>query len=136
LVTLLSRVVDEHKLGRVLAGEVGIYTRRDPDTVRGVDIAYISHERLKQLRSDSYLEVAPELIIEILSPGDRWSDVMEKLEEYFAIGTLMVRLVDPRRRKIQVFHSLTQLEQLGEAEQLIGGQVLAGFAVNVADLFE
>jgi Uma2 family endonuclease len=101
-----------------------------------VDIAYISHERLKQLRSDSYLEVAPELIIEILSPGDRWSDVMEKLEEYFAIGTLMVWLVDPRRRKIQVFRSINQVEQLSGTEQLTGGQILAGFAVNVADLFE
>jgi Uma2 family endonuclease len=135
-VTLLSRVVDEHKLGRVLVGEVGIYTQRDPDTVRGVDIAYISHERLKQLRSDSYLDVAPELIIEILSPGDRWSDVMDKLEEYFAIGTLMVWLVDPQRRKIQVFRSINQVEQLSGTEQLTGGQVLAGFAVNVADLFE
>ena len=67
------------KLGHVLVGEVGIYTNRNPDTVRGADVAYISKDRLAQTQSQSYLDVAPELIVEVLSPGDSWSEVIEKV---------------------------------------------------------
>ena len=42
-----------------------------------------------------FLDVAPELIVEVLSPHDRWSDVMEKLVEYFAIGVQVVWVADP-----------------------------------------
>jgi Uma2 family endonuclease len=87
---ILGVFVDEHKLGRVLTGEVGIYTGRDPDTVRGADVAFISNERLAQVQSQSYLDVAPELIVEVMSPDDRWYDVDDKLMEYFDIGVQVV----------------------------------------------
>jgi Uma2 family endonuclease len=76
----LSGFVHKHNLGWVATGEVGIYTRRNPDRVRGADIAFVSKERLPAGRPSGFLEVAPDLIIEILSPDDCWLDMWQKLE--------------------------------------------------------
>jgi len=130
----LFAFVREHKLGRVLPGEVGIYTHRQPDTVRGADVAFISHERLAQVQSKSFLDVCPELIVEIMSPDDTWSEVHEKLEEYFAVGAKLIWVMDPRRQCLHVYRSLTVLDLLTEKDTLTGGEVLPGFQVPVAEL--
>ena len=131
----ISAFVDQHQLGVVVVGEVGIYTRRNPDTVRGADAAFISNERLAQRKSSGYLDVAPELIVEVLSPGDSWSEMNEKLEEYFAIGVQQVWVADPRRRQIPVYHSPTRLEHLSDSDTLTSGDVLPGFSAPVAEMF-
>jgi Uma2 family endonuclease len=133
---VLSIFVDERKLGRVLSGEVGLYTGRDPDTVRGADVAFISNERLAQVQSQGYLDVAPELIVEVMSPDDRWYDIDNKLTEYFDIGVQMVWVADPQRRQVRVYRSLTEIEILGVEDMLLGGEVLPGLSVAVAELFE
>lgn len=130
----LKAFVKQHQLGRVLVGEVGIYTSRNPDTVRGADVAFISHERMGQVKSKSYLDVAPELIVEILSPDDSWSEVMDKLEEYFSIGVLAVWVADPRKQQVYVYQSLTEVQRFTAADSLSGGQILPGFSVLVAEL--
>ena len=132
---ILREFVRKHKLGRIIGGEVGIYTQRNPDTVRAADVAFISRERLAQVQSQSYLDVAPELIVEVLSPDDAWSQLMEKLEEYFAIGVQMVWVADPRRQQVYVYSSLTEVERFTMAEVLSGGKILPGFSVAVAELF-
>jgi Uma2 family endonuclease len=132
----LHTFVRRHKLGRVLSGEVGLYTGRDPDTVRGADVAFISNERLAQVQSQSYLDVAPELIVEVMSPDDRWYDVNDKLTEYFDVGVQMVWVADPQRRQVRVYRSLTEIKILGAEDTLSGGEVLPGFGVAVAELFK
>lgn len=131
----LGAFVYQHKLGRVFVGEVGIYTQRNPDTVRAADVAYISHGRWSQVQSKSYLDVAPNLVVEILSPDDAWGEVMEKLEEYFAIGTLSVWIADPKREQIFVYHSLTEVRRFFGSEVLVDEGVLPGFSVPIAELF-
>jgi len=133
---VLGIFVDGHQLGRVLGGEVGIYTHRNPDTVRGADVVFISNERLAQVQSHSYLDVAPELIVEIMSPDDRWSDVNDKLTEYFDVGVQIVWVADPHRRQVHVYRSLTEIKILTVDDTLSGGDVLPGFSVSVAELFE
>jgi Uma2 family endonuclease len=106
LAKALGDFVDQHNLGEVQVGEVGIYVRRNPDTVRAADILFISHERLVQATPDSFLDVAPELVVEILSPDDRWTQVKKKLRQYFDIGVSVVLVVDPKKRTISLYHSL------------------------------
>src|SRR6056297_649768 len=77
----LQAFVKERALGKVMSGEVGINTQRNPDTVRGADILYISHERLAHAQTDGYLDIAPDLVIEVVSPNDRWSEINEKIGE-------------------------------------------------------
>jgi len=125
----------QHKLGRVLTGEVGIYTGRNPDTVRAADVAFISYERLNQAKARGYLTIAPELVVEIMSPDDKWSEVQEKLEEYFEVGVLMVLVVDPRRKAVHVYRSLDDWNRLTIDDELTLENVLPGFRVPVAEIF-
>ncbi|MEW6366078.1 MAG: Uma2 family endonuclease [Acidobacteriota bacterium] len=129
--------VKQHDLGRVVVGEVGIFTARNPDSVRGADVAYISHDRLSRRRSPhGFLDVAPELIVEIMSPDDRWSEVMKKLDEYFRIGVLVIWVADPASRTVYAYRSITRVSAFGPADVLAADEVLPGFAVPVADLFQ
>ncbi len=131
----LRAFVRQHKLGRISGGETGIFTHRNPDTVRGADIVYISNERYAQRKSSSFLDVAPELVVEIMSPDDRWSDVTKKLEEYFSIGVRLVWVVDPESESIYAYRSLTDVRHFTKNDTLPGDDVLSGFGVSVADLF-
>lgn len=124
------------KTGKVRSGEVGIYTRRNPDTTRAADVLYISNERYSQRSSSAFLDVSPEIIVEILSPGDSMPEVLQKLREYFAIGVVLVWLIDPTSKTVLVYRSLTNVRELTVNDELTGEDVLPGFVVKVAELFE
>jgi Uma2 family endonuclease len=130
----LRSFVRRHNLGRVTGGEVGIYIRRRPDTVRGADIVFISSQR-RPMPSKGFLDVAPELVVEIMSPDDRWPAMREKLADYFFIGVDRVWVVEPRNRTVLVFSSTTDVEEYEEGDTLRGEGALEGFAMQVADLF-
>ena len=128
--------VRSRKLGQVRVGEVGIYTRRNPDTVRAADVLFVSNERYAQQTSPGYLEVAPDLVVEILSPNDRWTEVTQKLREYFAIGVRLVWVADPQTRSVHAYRALTNVRAFTEKDDLPGDDVLPGFSVKVTQLFE
>ena len=132
---MLGNFVVKQALGEVVSGEVGIYTGRNPDTVRAADVAFISNERMAQVKSKSYLDVAPELVVQVLSPDDAWSDLMEKLDEYFTCGVKTAWVADPRTRQVYVYHAVTSVERFTEKDTLTGGDVLPGFSVPVVELF-
>lgn len=134
--TALRSWARETRRGRAVGGEVGIYIRRDPDTVRAADLLYISHERLAGRTPVGYLDVAPELVVEILSPDDRWDDVMEKLADYFAAGVDRAWVVAPKLRSVFAYRSLTESRQLGEGDLLSDEEILPGFSLPVAQLFQ
>ncbi len=127
--------VRNNPTGQVLTGEVGIYTSREPDTVRAADIAYISFTRLQKVKSRSFLDVAPELVVEVLSPNDMWHDVHTKLAEYFAAGVQLIWVVDPQLEQIHVYTSLDDVMRLTSSDELTGGNVLPGFQVALSDIF-
>ena len=131
----LQTYVEGRKLGWVMVGEVGIYTRRNPDRVRGADVAFISHERLPDGLPSGFLDVAPELIVEVVSPNDRWQDIREKLEEYFCVGVDRVWVVEPGTRTLLVYQSPTALQQLKGDDVLEGEGILSGFTLPLARLF-
>jgi Uma2 family endonuclease len=137
LASLLRAFVRPRKLGRVLAGDVGIYTRRNPDRVRGADVAFITGESYsRRSRGLAFLDVAPELVVEVLSPEDRAMDVTQKHREYFAIGVRLVWLADPEAHVVSVYRSLSDVRERKEGDRLTGGDVLPGFEVPVAEIFE
>lgn len=131
----LLRFVKKHKLGSVLTGEVGIYVRRAPDTIRAADVAFISHKRLAQVQSESYLDVAPEVVVEVISPGNSWQEMRQKMEEYFGIGVEWVWIVEPEPEQVLVYHTPTDLKAVPKDDVLRGEGVLDGFALPLADLF-
>lgn len=130
----LSSFVRQRNRGWVMGGETGIYIRRRPDTVRGADIAFVPLQRLAK-PTKGFLEVAPELVVEIMSPDDRWQAMREKLADYFSIGVDRVWVVEPRNRKVLVFSSTIDVEEYDEGDTLRGEGALEGFAIQVGDLF-
>lgn len=121
--------------GRVMTGEVGVYIRRNPDTVRAADALFISHERFARRQSGGYLDVAPELVVEILSPDDRWTEVQAKLSDYFFAGVDRVWVIDPRTRKVFVHRSSGPGETLEMGQTLVDDDLLPGFSLPVAEIF-
>jgi Uma2 family endonuclease len=136
IAALLLMFVRQAKLGKVMSGEVGLYTQRNPDTVRAADVLFISNDRYDRVVSGSFLDVAPELIVEILSPDDAWRTVDKKLREYFAAGVVLVWIVNPDSRTITAYRSMTDVREFGEGDTLTGDEVLPGFAIPVAEIFE
>ncbi|MBK5939266.1 hypothetical protein CCR96_08355 [Halochromatium roseum] len=131
----LQQYVDANPVGVVLTGEVGIIIRRDPDTLRGADLAFVSQNRLARASPSGYLDVAPELVVEIISPNDRWTEITAKLDDYFSIGVELVWILDPRRRRVSCYRSPTELELRGAGDTLTAEPMLPGLRLSVADLF-
>jgi Uma2 family endonuclease len=131
----LLSYADETGRGVVLGGQAGIYTRRNPDTVRGADVLFISHERYARCGPLVFLDVAPELIVEIRSPDDRPGEAMKKIREYLAAGVDRVWYVDPRRRQVRVHRASEQVETLGMDDVLRDEEILPGFSLTLAELF-
>jgi Uma2 family endonuclease len=124
------------RLGKVLLGEVGIYTEKDPDTVRAADAVFISNERLARVKDRrKFLEVPPELIVEVISPKDGWRKVRKKVVEYLACGVQLVWVADPRARTIHAYRPGKDVKVFHEGDDLPGDEVLPGFSVPVARIF-
>lgn len=121
--------------GKVVTGEVGIYTRRNPDTVRGADVLFISHERYAKRGPSSFLDVVPELVVEVRSPEDRPGDVAWKIREYLEAGVDRVWYVDPRRRTVRVYRAPEQVETLEIGDVLRDEEILPGFSLLLSELF-
>ncbi len=93
----LGHFVEQQDVGDVMVGEVGVYTNRDPDSVRAADVLFISHERLEHAAPEGFLDVPPELVVEIMSPANAWEEMRQKLNEYFDVGVDTVWIVGPCR---------------------------------------
>ena len=122
------------RLGTVVAAETGFVLARDPDTVRAPDIAFLGATRPSGPQR-GYYPGAPDLAVEVLSPDDRPSYVVEKVAEWLEAGTIAVWVIDPRTRTVTV-HSAGELAGvLEESDVLTGGILLPGFALAVRDIF-
>jgi len=118
-----------------MVGEVGIYTARDPDGIRAADVVLMSHDRLDQIQSDSFLDVPPELVVEIMSPENKWEEMHRKLQEYLGIGVDTVWIVEPSNRSVQVYQGIDDVQTLGEEDVLAGDGPIDGLTIEVGTLF-
>jgi Uma2 family endonuclease len=136
--SLLEHHVREHRLGVVCAAETGFLLSADPDTVRAPDVAFISHQRLQQLEQLSgYLAMAPDLVAEVTSPSDSYTDVEKKAIAWLDAGTRAVLVVDPGTRTVRVYRSddTTHIDALSGDQQIDVANVVPGWNVTVADIF-
>lgn len=121
--------------GRVLTGEAGVITSRDPDTVRGIDVAYFSFERVPRGKEpESFSEVAPTLAVEIVGKGQGWKKMTEKAAEYLRMGADRVWIIDPKRNTLHVFTADQPPREYGEKDTIENDAVLPGFVCRVGDL--
>ena len=122
-------------LGMVFAAETGFFIRRNPDTVRAPDAAFIARERLpgrEELRG--YVEVMPDLVVEVVSPGDRPREVQDKVAEWLNAGVRLVWVIYPATRSAIAYRSLTEATHLSETDTLDGAEVVPGFACPLREV--
>ena len=73
--------------------------------------------------------------MEVVSPGDTYTEVEEKVNDWLNAGTRMVLVLNPRTRTVAMYTSRTSVVRLTESDTLEGGAVLPGFTCRVAELF-
>lgn len=132
---LLQTYTDVHPLGQVLT-PAGFVLERGPDTVRGPDVSFVSEERYEAaLESGIFIEGAPDLAVEVASPGDSRRKLGDKAKSYLAAGTPLVWVVWPKRQTVDVHRPGAPVETVTIAGVLDGGEVLPGFTLPVARIF-
>jgi Uma2 family endonuclease len=132
----LAQYVDENRLGTVYAAETGFRLSSNPDTVRAPDVAFVSRARVEAVGEvEGFWPEAPDLAVEVVSPGDSYADVEEKVFDWLDAATKMVVVINPRQRSATVYKSPGDITALAEADVLDGGEIVPGFELAVRDIF-
>lgn len=133
----LGSYIKKAKLGKIYLAETGFLIGTNPDTVRAPDIAFVRMERIKESPGlKGYRIGAPDLAVEVVSPGDTVSEVEGKVSEWLDGGALMVWVVSPKLHTVTVYRSLVDIVTLTEKDELNGGDVVPGFQIQVAEIFK
>jgi len=137
VIFLLRQFLESYPLGHVLSNDSGIVTMREPDTVRGADIAFYSFDRVPPgPLPKGLLDVAPELVFEVRSPSERWSDIHVKSAEYLDAGVRTVGVLDDDSRSLHLFHADRPTQVLQSQEEFTLPEILGDFTVTVSRFFE
>jgi Uma2 family endonuclease len=136
IIRTLGEFVSRQRLG-IVSGADGMF-RLLPSSVRGPDVAFLSRNRFPggEFPQSAYPNLAPDLAVEVLSPGNTKAEMMRKRIEYFHSGVRLVWIVDCRSRSVAVYTSPVDVTVLGEEATITGGDVLPEFTCAVADFFQ
>lgn len=132
---LLGNFVFAQGKGYLTGNDSGVILERDPDTVRGPDLAYYEDAVTFDELHPKYGEVLPRLAVEILSSSDRYTRITEKVNDYLNGGVELVWLIEPELKSVTVWRKGQQPQILKVDQELTGEGVLPGFRCPVADLF-
>jgi Uma2 family endonuclease len=127
-------------VGRVDSGWAGIRFRLpdDPDQGRGIDVGYLTPDQVAGHRAageDEYIPEVPALVAEVISPSESAAYINEKVSDYLAGGALIVWLVFPRTRTVQVHRTDQPIQIVSGSARLEGDRVLPGFSIALDSLF-
>ena len=130
-----SRARSKQPAWVVVPNDSGVVTKRDPDTVRGPDVFVVRRDRLADGRvPQGNFPIPPEVCIEVRSPHDRWSELIQKVSEYLAIGVQEVWVIDPDRRRVHVYFADTEPDVL-EVGAVLRSRTLPEFECPVEEFF-
>ncbi len=133
---LLGNWAESNDQGEVVTNDTGLVTRRNPDSVRGPDLFFIRWSTLPQGElPEKWLKVPPELCVEILSPSDRWKDVLDKITEYLDFGVKEVWVADPQLKQLHIYQPDSAPRVLN-GDAAVNSSVLPGFECRVNEFFQ
>jgi len=130
----LANYAHSTKIGWVFPPETGFVLFPDRQIVRSPDGAFVVRDRLMG-PPDSFVPLAPDLAVEVLSPSDRMTDALGKVGMYLDAGVRLVWLVDPSINTVTIYRPGAAPATLGEGDTLDGGEVLPDFRLPLAEIF-
>ncbi len=137
ITVLLGMHVLPNKLGRLYSADGGFVLFPDRETVRVPDVAFVRTERMPQGEARRHFpRLAPDLVVEVLSPTDRASDVLSKVAMYQEAGVPLIWLVDPDAQTVTVLATNLGPVTRRAGDTLDGGNILPDLSIAVADIFE
>lgn len=135
----LGQFVEPNDLGHIFTNDtfVRVPTKDDPERVYGPDVCFASYARLAKDAEipAGVLPVTPELVVEVGSPSDEWSEVIGEMLDDIRAGVPAVVILDPKTRSASVFRNRDRQDVFEADEDLTLPDVLPGFSVPVAALF-
>jgi Uma2 family endonuclease len=135
LTFLIGQHVYPARAGMIFGQDTGFLIARNPDTVRAPDVAFVSADRAKAVGS-GYVPFAPDLAVEILSPGDAPGEVMAKVADWLSAGTRLVWVIDYEREVGHIHRSDGTVSAVRGDELLTGEGLVPGFSCSLVALFE
>lgn len=133
----IANHVETNDLGVVTAADTGFVLERNPhgrDTVRGLDIAFVSKSRAPDPPEYTWYEMGPDLAVEVISPNNRAGDIHLKVMQLLNAGTRLIWLIYPESRTVES-HTAGGATTFRQDDTLSGGDVLPGFELRVGDIF-
>jgi len=132
----LGQFILDHDLGEPFLSEVGYQLTKDPDTVLGPDLSFISKQRLEEVgQVEGYWQGAPDLAVEVLSPGDRRGKVSKKISQWLGVGAKQVWIVDPKHSTITVYRSESDTTMFSGSDYLESHDLFPGFRLSLDRIF-
>lgn len=146
LIGELRAFVKPRRLGRI-TGPDGTYNLTQPgdagETGLVPDVAFVAANRLPPRNSPEYakaLQLAPDLVAEVVSPSQFQPEMKEKAGRYIKAGVRLVWIIWPKRQQVDVWRpdetgAPTLTATLATGDALDGLDVLPGFTYPLAELF-
>ena len=131
---ILGNYAEDNDFGVTLSNDTGHRLDRDPDTVRAPDVAWFAPGRLPE-DVVGFPELAPDLAVEVKSPGNSWPEITAKAYMWLSYGSQQVWVADPPTTTITVYCLSADPVTLEEDDVLDGGELLPGFSTPVWRLF-
>ncbi len=123
-------------LGTVHAAEGGFLIQRSPDTVLAPDVAFVSKAKLLGGRPpQGFVEAAPDLVVEVVSPSDSYQQVEKKAAQWLTAGASVVWVVNPATKSVAVWRAPNRITYLTGEDELDAEPALPGFRIKVTKLF-
>lgn len=133
---LIGNYVFAHSLGELYTAETGFVLRRSPDTIRAPDFAFVSAERLPDGGSpEGYLDLAPDLVVEVISPSDTARSVQRRIDDWLKAEALVVVVVYPEPRTVFLWRGINVVERRTGDEEISLEPALPSFRCKVSDFF-
>ncbi len=132
----LTQFVLDNDLGEVSVGDAGFHLAKDPDTVLGPDISFVSKERMEGIEEiQGYWPGPPDLAVEVLSPSDRPGKVKQRISRLLRLGTKQLWIVDPKHRTVTVYRSESDTTTFSGSDYVESQDLFPGFRVSLDRIF-
>jgi Uma2 family endonuclease len=134
---LLSHYCTTHPLGWVFPSDASYHCFPDkPKQVRLPDVSFMRRGRLpNDSLPKGHIRLVPDIVVEVVSPNDLFTEVDEKVEDYWRAGAPLVWVINPDLRAVHIYRADGSSTRLHAGDTLNGESVLPGFECEVVDLF-